>query len=225
MIDKIFFSLLISLFFCALVSERSSAQGSSSSATENSKQDEGIRGCIIRKSENAELANEKSCLNLSSGEILVFAEKQTELCANQYKLLLKKGTIALISHEKQEVVKVRNMFEEKRASTKVCIKQKVLNLSSGEEIVIAPNESALHAAMSKDMLIRRNSNLYNLSSGGILVHSEFLPASLIKQNTILNKLAHCPNKQDKVLYGKILKMAACLGHATSGHGNYSVLTE
>ena len=197
---------------------------SSWACAQNTVESEQNNGFVIRKSADTIVFLEQSNLFLKEGELLVYAERNATVIVDRYRLILSKGAIALLSCHKQ-VVKVQNMVEEKRASLKICINRKELLLGCGEEIVIAPNESALHSAISNDLLIRRNSNLFNLSSGGILVHSEFLPFSLIKQSPVLIKLAHCPNKQDKVMYGKILKMAACLGHTTSSHGNYSMLTE
>lgn len=213
--------LLLSLLIFVRCETLAFAQNNATESPQEASQ----TGMVLRKSADAELSfDDKSCVNLKAGELLLFAQTKKTICAEQYRLVLSKGSIALVSVHSQ-VLKVRNMSEERHASLKVCINKKQIDLCAGEEIVIAPTEKSLHSEMSKDMLIRRQSNLFNLSSGGILVHSEFLPLSLIKRSPVLSQVAHCSNKQDKVLYGKILKMAACLGHTTSGHGNYSMLTE
>jgi hypothetical protein len=185
----------------------------------------GLRTAMLRQTPGTELkVDDYKSATLKNGELLVSAVEPTTVHAERYSLLVPKGTIALISN-RNRVVKVHNLYEEKRSSLSLRISKRLMPICSGEEMVVAPDNLSMQKAIANDQVCRRDVCLFDLSCGGILACSEFWPPHVIKQSSVLRELVHSQKREDRVLSDKILKMAACLAHTTRGHGNYAWITE
>jgi len=183
------------------------------------------RTAMVRQGQETELAVDQNGLaTLTKGELLISAFQTTIVRSDRYTMVVPKGTIAIISNENR-VVKIRNLWEARPGSLFVQVSKKLLPVASGEELVLALDWTALQAAVAKDQIVRRKVELYDLSCGGSLMRSEFWPMTLINRSSVLREVAHSKDPTDKILTGKILKMAACLAVAKRGHGAYAYMTD
>lgn len=162
-------------------------------------------------------------INVHSGEVIVQASKPTVVVAGQHKVSLPGGSITLITNQ-PDVLKVRNLYENRGNSLRVYIAKSYLTLASGQELVIASNLQSLSNSVSTDSIARRKVKLFKLSGGGTMLRSEYMPVTLLKRTGVLKQLYLSEDSADRSLSKKLIKMAACLAYATASHGNFKYVT-
>ena len=158
-------------------------------------------------------------MKLSRGDLLVHATVDNcKVKAGNCLLELRKGTTVMLSVS-NKLVKIQNVHEHSLESCKVHFAAHNAKLSAGEELVIADSAARIKSAMQDDLLGRRktqsldmNRQNYSMSKG------EFSIASLMQNSALLKRIYSSPDKSDRLVISKIMKMHACLNQVTSAHG-------
>ena len=158
-------------------------------------------------------------VNLKDGDVLVDSNKATEVMAGNCRITVAKKTIALISR-KGDLVKVRNIVENSADSVTVTVgSNRAIILHAGQEAVSAPTKEALNSALKADSVARRHIRAVDSDKEHLTV-SEFSIISLCSNSKLMNRMIRSEQSDDKRVYEKMLKMAACLSQVTSSHGAY-----
>ncbi len=169
-------------------------------------------------------ANQVGVVSLNSGEALIMASDDTILNIYEHQVLVKAGTIALVSHE-DGVTKVRNLYEQTAGTNglQALVANQSIGASAGTEIVLSPDADMLLSAIKKDSVGRRM--LRSANVGDLKVATcEISLVSLTPSTDLLPLVFHSKHKVDRAIAEKLIKMAACLSSATAGHGAYSPVT-
>lgn len=161
-------------------------------------------------------------LNLTEGEVMVSAEKETIVHTPHSIVKIQPNTIALISVG-DKVTKVRNVWELGHG----CIHQTVssdnvamdVQIAAGEESVTGYDQMGVAKAIQKDVVGRRIVKGYSVGSKYVQ-RAEVSLVSLMQSTDFLQELVNSPNPNDKALANKLIKMAAVMTQVTARHGQY-----
>jgi len=63
--------------------------------------------------------------------------------------------------------------------------------------------------------------MISLPGGGVVSRCEASLTTVIAGNALLRSLTYSQDKTERMISGKLIKMAACIMLTTQGHGNYS----
>lgn len=156
-------------------------------------------------------------IKLKNGDALFTAtDTDCKILAGNCRIELRKGSVVLLSVS-NKLVKVQNVHESALGAVTVHFAGHNASISAGEEIVVGDSEARVKSAMQSDLLGRRKTqtvgkNNFSVSKG------EFSIASLMQNTALLRRIYLSPEKADKQLISKIMKMHACLNQVTSSHG-------
>lgn len=107
------------------------------------------------------------------------------------------------------------------AAIRVCTLKSTIPINAGQELVLGPSEKLLRSVLQTDGVARRR--LVKLPATGTesVVLSEVSFVSAINNSHVLKTLLQSKNMQDKLIAGKIMKMAVVLSVVTAKHGSYT----
>jgi hypothetical protein len=143
--------------------------------------------------------------------------------AGDYQINVAKGAICFVAIS-DNVVSVRNLSGKVSGSLGIVIAKKFVKLSAGQEVLIAPDNESILLNMQSDGIARRGITLIEVGKEAVVCRSEFSMVSLLNRNTVMRKLVHSTDKDDKAVVEHILKMGACLATVTSVRGPYHELS-
>lgn len=177
---------------------------------------------LIKHGGNAKVAKDRSgTIRLPNGEIVISASKDTVIQSGACNILIRRGAIALVSSE-EKLVRVRVLWENKAKSVRACTGKQFLNLSAGEELIVAESHAALSEGLKEDSVGRRRIKEHALPDGYVALTSEFSLVSLFQGTDLLKELIKSNDKSDRSIAKKLIKMAACITQVTGPtHGGYS----
>jgi hypothetical protein len=182
-----------------------------------------LSGSSIRHTAHAKLKVEgENAYNLISGEMLVVADKPTTISSGVYKIMVTPGTVALISSSKS-IFKLANLFESKGGSIRFVADKNSIDISAGQDLIIASDDSSLTHALRSETVGRRRQRGFELNNSRSVMRSEVSLVSLLQNNEVLSKLLKSTSLVDQKLCERLIKMAACLNQVTVSHGAYSTL--
>lgn len=160
---------------------------------------------------------------LNGGEILVEADKSTDIKVNNYTIGLKPGTVALVSFNHKRV-KIHNLCENNLEAMTVDNGKNSVSVSAGQELIlscgIGSTPSELSAEMKSDGIARRRVHLLEAKFGSTGAISEYSVVSLAASNKCVKHVMLSHEAADKAIKERVLKMAACLMHVTGSRGAY-----
>jgi hypothetical protein len=159
-------------------------------------------------------------LELKSGEILISILKHTTVHAGEFAISLNPGTIALISH-KENVVKVRNLWEAGPHSIKALANNKYLSIAAGQELLLSSDDQVLNKTFRADNIGRRRTHRFELTDVHKAVRSDVAFVTLAHNSSLLANLLRSPLASDKEVRDRIVKMAACVSQLLGKYGQYS----
>ncbi|MBX9567962.1 MAG: hypothetical protein K2X77_03665 [Candidatus Obscuribacterales bacterium] len=162
-------------------------------------------------------------LHLQEGEILVHAPKKTVIKAGASHIEVKAGSMATVT-VRDGMVKVRNLFENKRTSITAAVAGKRhIGVQIGQELIIGPKGIPLSRALSDDPVGRRRLTSIDLATGHTCISSEVSLSSLLQNSPVLAHLIRSAENEDRALATRVMKAAVCVSIVTQGHGNYSMV--
>ena len=178
----------------------------------------------VRHSGQARLTFRQSGLvNLRDGEILVASSRPTTVEAGNCTVAFAPGTIALVSRN-GETVAVRTLHDSRGNSTTMYSGgQQLARISAGQEVVLAPDASALSATVSQAPLGRRRMALQQTIGGKLLGHCDVPSLAVIDNSQVLNSVIHSTRRSDRAIAERLLKTAACLQMVTAKYGAYAAV--
>lgn len=157
---------------------------------------------------------------LNRGEIFVAADRPARVDAGNLRVVLKEGSMALISRT-GDLLRVYNICENSFKSITVQSERRSVAVNAGVEAVVAHDHETIMAILAGDPVARRQVRAVELSGGDLVVQtSEFSIPSLMKSNSMLRQMVKSAKGVDIALTDRIVKMTACLTVVTGGHGQY-----
>ncbi len=182
-----------------------------------------MKNAYIKYSADASLdADKQGIISLNTGDLIIDTYKPLLVKVAGERVLIKAKTTLLMSL-RDGVVKIRNLQESHRHSIHVFAGQKRFAVCAGEEFVAARDYPTLQATASGDFVQRRRIKTFELGDGTNIMCSEYALVSLVKTNYLLGLMAYSRITDDRKLFGKVVKMAACLQIATRNHGPYALI--
>lgn len=177
---------------------------------------------VIRHGNNAKVVvDSNNNIHFQSGELLVDAKDVSLIRCGAYNVYLDRGSVAYLKYA-DKILHVANLFENKSRSIHVVHAGRKVSLSIGQSAVYGMVDSgSLSKHVTQQDIGRRRVRSIDLSSGGTLIKSEVSPISLIQSSDLLQRLVHSKDSYEQELGDRLMKMAACLLHATVQHGSYS----
>lgn len=157
---------------------------------------------------------------LNRGEIFVAADRPARVDAGDLRVVLKEGSMALISRT-GDLLRVYNICENSFKSVTVQSERRSVAVNAGVEAVVARDHETIMAILAGDPVARRQVRAVELTGGDLVVQtSEFSIPSLMKSNSMLRQMVKSARGVDVALTDRIVKMTACLTVVTGGHGQY-----
>jgi hypothetical protein len=173
---------------------------------------------VLKCSADAQLQSLDGVQSLASGEALAAPTSTMRIDLGNSFVVIPKGTIALIT-KKDGVTKVRNLFENSARSVTIVAGGASFKVAAGEEALVGNSREALHESMAADHIGRRD--IRHVDVKGLAVATSEVSIPALFQGDHLMKLIHGSNaKEDKSVFNKMMKMAACLMQVTSNRGAY-----
>lgn len=175
---------------------------------------------LVRVSKNTLIDfKDKDNLTLLSGEILVCPQDDLEITCGQYKVIIEKNCLALVS-KKNRIICVTNLLDTLSGSIRVKAGNKCHKLSIGKEMIISNETKHISKKFHSDNIGRRHIKHFYEQKVKI-VTSEISHISLMQNNNLLQSLISAPStKTDARLKENLLKATACLMVVTNSHGAY-----
>jgi YVTN family beta-propeller protein len=167
-------------------------------------------------------ASEPGVVSLSSGDILLEANKATIVRAGKYVLTVEPGTIVEVANS-GKVVKVRDVWENGNKSIHAYAGNQSLSISVGEEVMLAESNGLITQEAKVDPVARRHVRIFTMPNQHSAARSEVSIVSLIQNTELLSHLRVSQDATDKAILDKLVKMAACLAQTTANHGPYSTI--
>lgn len=161
-------------------------------------------------------------ITLTAGELLVAAGRDTMIKAGASTIYVKSGALALISRQ-QDLLKVRALWENSTGSIRQHVGKQCWNIAAGQETVLGTTKAAIAGVVSGDQIGRRRARIIELAGGFAMYRSEISLPALMVGVDFLNQICRSKSATDRLIAGKIFKMAAALNQATASHGNYGLL--
>ena len=147
---------------------------------------------------------------IKHGEMILDAQKHTQLSSQFGELELSAGTTALV-RSNEHGLEVFNIYEGRWGGIKVKV---------GDHHFVVGAGQTLHIGKSnKTQVASRNEKEHKLESHSVRT-AEFSILSLFSQSDILAKVMKSQSKEDRQLGARVFKMAACLSLVTQAHGLY-----
>lgn len=159
-------------------------------------------------------------ISMKYGDIVVDTQTPLLLKLGTDRMLVKNKCTALISI-RDGAIKVRNLQENHAFSADVFISKRRFGICAGEELVATADFDSLQSTANEDHVKRRNVRTFELKDGTQIMCAEFSPINVIKQNPVLKSLAFSEDKTESKVFGRVMKMAACLAVVTRSHGDYA----
>jgi hypothetical protein len=116
---------------------------------------------------------------------------------------------------------VANLYEGKSGAVRLISGDKKVDIVVGQEALIGQKEN-VGSAIKASNIARRRIKQTDLSKGKSFAQSDISMISLLQNHEILNTLVKSDGKIERDLTAKLLKMAACIHHVTSGRGAYAL---
>jgi hypothetical protein len=157
---------------------------------------------------------------LRHGDLVADAAQAMLIKVGSSRVLMKPKTTLLISN-RDGALKVRNMQESRAFSAHVFVNKRRFALCAGEELVSSANFDNLQNTASADCVKRRQVKTYELADGTNVMCAEFAPITVLKNNALLKAMAHSADKDEAKVFGKVMKMAACIATVMRAHGEYA----
>jgi len=158
-------------------------------------------------------------LLLKQGNILVAPKSGTQrINLQDLSLEVPAGTVVLIELD-QDTTHIYNMCETSAASINVRFASETRSMNAGEGLIVLSGANRKLDSLQVDQIGRRNSRI---STVGNLttIQSEVPLASVLQKSILTQKLMRSNNCDDKRLYNKLLKMAACMSVLFRANGPY-----
>jgi hypothetical protein len=185
--------------------------------TSTSEDVEFIHIAFISPAASSELISDGD-MRFLNGETLITASEKMQIPLGSAMLLLERGTAVHIER-KSGVVKIRALFENSARDVQLLLGNRKLSLRTGEEAILAPDKQTAIAAMQDNVARRRTD--FVTAGDSVVGTSEISLLTALQNGALLPLLFRSRKKEDRVLAGKLTKMAACIMQSTSSHGTYS----
>ena len=205
----------------AEIASKSKSAESSNLIIDKANQRVIIGKSLFKYSPDAELyVGKDGIFVLRHGDLVADAAQATLIKVGSSRVLMKPKTTLLISN-RDGALKVRNMQESSAFSAHVFVNKRRFALCAGEELVSSANFDNLQNTASSDSVKRRQVKTYELADGTNVMCAEFSPITVLKSNALLKAMAHSADKDEAKVFGKVMKMAACIAIVMRAHGEYA----
>ena len=170
----------------------------------------------ISESEANLLSEGNGVFQFSSGNALLDIRKNSSITCGPFLIHCKPGVTIQLGYGSDTGMCLRVLCDSSAKSVEVnAFGKQVASLQSGEQLVYAPSNVTTQSKIPGDRVAIRGKGSISSTPGTISV-AEFSPASALSQPGLLVKLKN----NNMPAYARLIKMAACLMVATSGHGQY-----
>ncbi len=159
-------------------------------------------------------------LKLESGNLFLNTSSSIIVECAGYSILLPKHTIALLV-KTPTCLKVEDISGHHSEPVRICIRNRFLDLESGQEVALANDTQSIRNEIARDSIARRMMHIYELPNNSSLFCSEYQIVSLMKHNAVLANVI----KTDPIMAKHLLKLAASVAVVTAAHGPYVNVTE
>ncbi len=145
---------------------------------------------------------------LAPGEILIDAQKDFQLKADDCTVSMKRGSLVLIS-KTPSALRVTNLKDDRANSVIVSTMGALLSLKPATEMIVA---NCPLATSKKDGCGRRNTKIIGNSPSGCITIGEVSLQSLLINNRLVKCLNNSDERYEHKLCKELQKMTACLAH-------------
>lgn len=150
-----------------------------------------------------------SQISFANGDIFVSAAKDTLVAAGDAKVVIaESGIVSLI--KRAGVLSIRNLCENHQGCVGVEVGGRLFPVRAGEEVLVSKSFDELAHSAKLDAVHRRNLATAEVPDGHVVMTCEYDVPSLFQNSVVLRQVAHSNNAIERSLFGKVLKMTACL---------------
>ncbi len=159
-------------------------------------------------------------INLSSGEVIVWASEETQVKAGSATVTLKPGSSACVSLT-DGVLCVRNIYEDHASGVEVTSNQHTVKLNAGGEVIAETKPGSLDKHLSTESgLARRQVSISKGHQEAQMMLSEVSFTSLVNSDQLLHDVFYSQQAEKLGFSKRITKLMAAMSVATAGHGPY-----
>ncbi|HEY9787792.1 MAG TPA: hypothetical protein V6D17_20565 [Candidatus Obscuribacterales bacterium] len=163
----------------------------------------------LRLSDGAVFSERGGTITLNDGDLLIDAKREMNVICSQCQIRIERGAVVLVKAT-PEINEISTLYARGSGDVHVAAGKKKVDVLEGERLYVGP-QAADVIRIARQSPGRRNVIKSDVQEGSLtLLLLETSPVAILESNALLHELKKGRSAEDRRLYNKLVKMAACV---------------